>query len=103
MDGILTVTPAALRACADRAQTTGQTVSALAARAADACDRAAAPHRTWRFGSALAALAPPWRRQLDAQGAAASGDAANLHGTAATYASAENANVGLARAAGRGA
>lgn len=103
MDGILEVAPAALQACAGRARAAGETVSALAGRAADACDRAAAPHHAWRFGPALAALAPLWQRQLAGQGSAASGDAARLESTAAAYASAESTNTGLAQAIRSGA
>lgn len=99
MDGTLEVTPATLHARAGTAQGIGASVSGLADRADDACDQAAERHGTWHFGTELASLGPLWRRQLTGQGAALSGDAAKLNGSAGTYAAAENRNITLARSA----
>lgn len=99
MDGILKVTPGALRACAGNGRAIGESVSGLASRAADACDQAAGAHGAWHFGAELAALAPLWRRQLTGQGSAISGDAVKLHSSADTYTTAEKTNTALARSA----
>lgn len=99
MDGILAVTPSALRACAGNGQAIGESVSGLEFRAADACDKAAGAHGAWNFGAELTALAPLWRRQLTGQGSAISGDAVKLHRSADTYTTAENMNIALVHSA----
>lgn len=97
VDGSLKVSPGTLNACAGRSQTIGESVSALAGRAADSCAQAAGPHAGWQFGAALTALAPLWRRQLTGQGTALSGAGEKLRTSSGLYTAAESANADLAR------
>lgn len=94
-DGILAVSPAKLRACAERGRSIGETVSGLSAPAVNACLDAARAHAAWRFGVELSVLAPLWQRQLAGQGSALAEDAAKLKNSAKTYSSTEGGVTNL--------